>query len=129
LNYPLAAVAIGVGLLGIALAYLFYKKPGDLPDKVSNAFGALYKWAYHKFYIDELYLFITKEIIFKRISAPFAWFDRNIVDGTMNLIGNSTVASSKGIRKLQSGRLQDYAFGFIAGAVILAMLFIYHWII
>ena len=129
LNYPLAAIAVGVGLLGIALAYLFYKKPGDLPDKISNAFGALYKWAYHKFYIDELYLFITKEIIFKRISAPFAWFDRNVVDGTMNLIGNSTVASSKGIRKLQSGRLQDYAFAFVAGAVILAMLFIYHWII
>jgi NADH-quinone oxidoreductase subunit L len=74
-------------------------------------------------------LFITKEIIFKRISAPFAWFDRNVVDGTMNLIGNSTVTCSRGIRKLQSGRLQDYAFAFIAGAVFLAMLFIYHWII
>ena len=129
LNYPLAAIAVGVGLLGIALAYVFYKKPTDLPDRVSKAFGSLYRWAYHKFYFDELYLFITKEIIFKRISAPFAWFDRHVVDGTMNLIGNSTVASSRGIRKLQSGRLQDYAFAFIAGAVVFAMLFIYHWII
>ena len=120
---------MGVGLFGIALAYLFYKKPGNLPDRVSSSFGALYKWAYHKFYFDELYLFITKEIIFKRISAPFAWFDRHIVDGTMNLIGNSTVAGSRGIRKLQSGRLQDYAYAFIAGAVVLAMLFMYHWII
>jgi NADH-quinone oxidoreductase subunit L len=129
LNYPLAAIAVGAGLLGIALAFLFYRKPGNLPDKVSGTFGFMYKWAYHKFYFDELYLFITKEIIFKRISAPFAWFDRHIVDGTMNLIGNSTVAGSRGIRKLQSGRLQDYAFAFIAGAVFLAMLFIYHWII
>ncbi len=129
LNYPLAALAVGVGLTGIALAYGMYKKPNDLPERVSKGFGNLYTWAYHKFYFDELYLFITKEIIFKRISAPFAWFDRNVVDGTMNLIGNSTVAGSKGIRKLQSGRLQDYAFAFIAGAVILAMLFIYHWII
>lgn len=128
LNIPLAAIAVGVGFLGILLAYLFYKKPSGLPDKVSNAFGSLYTWAYHKFYFDELYLFITKEIIFKRISAPFAWFDRHIVDGTMNLIGNSTVAGSRGIRKLQSGRVQDYAFAFIGGAVVLAMLFIYHWI-
>ena len=128
LNIPLAAIAVGVGFLGILLAYLFYKKPSGLADKVSNAFGSLYTWAYHKFYFDELYLFITKEIIFKRISAPFAWFDRHIVDGTMNLIGNSTVASSRGIRKLQSGRVQDYAFAFIGGAVVLAMLFIYHWI-
>jgi len=129
LNYPLAGLAVGVGLIGIGLAYLLYKKPSDLPERVSKGFGNLYTWAYHKFYFDELYLFITKEIIFKRISAPFAWFDRNVVDGTMNLIGNSTVAGSKGIRKLQSGRLQDYAFAFIAGAVILAMLFIYNWII
>ncbi|MBV1888511.1 MAG: NADH-quinone oxidoreductase subunit L, partial [Urechidicola sp.] len=105
------------------------KKESNLPDKVSKGFGLFYKWTYHKFYIDELYLFITKQIIFKRISTPFAWFDRNIVDGTMNLIGNSTVSISKKIKGLQSGKLQDYAFSFIAGAVVLAMIFIYNWII
>lgn len=129
LNYPLAAIAVGVGVFGILLAYVFYKKPTNIPDKVSNAFGSLYQWAYDKFYFDELYLFVTKEIIFKRISAPFAWFDRNVVDGTMNLIGNSTVAGSEKIKKIQSGKVQDYAFAFIAGIVILAMIFIYKWII
>ena len=129
LNYPLAAIAVGVGITGILLAYVFYKKPTGLPDKVSKAFGSLYQWTYHKFYFDELYLFVTREIIFKRISAPFAWFDRHVVDGTMNLIGNSTVAGSEKIKKIQSGRVQDYAFAFIAGAVVLAMIFIYKWII
>ncbi len=129
LNLPLAAVAVGVGLLGIFLAFLFYKKESVLPDKFSHAFGNLYKWAYHKFYFDELYLFVTKQIIFKRISAPFAWFDRHIVDGAMNLIGNSTVAASKSVKGLQSGKVQDYAFAFIAGVVILAMIFMYNWII
>lgn len=129
LNYPLAAIAVGVGFIGILLAFLFYKKPSGLPDKVSTSFGLLYRWAFDKFYFDELYLFVTKEVIFKRISAPFAWFDRHIVDGTMNLIGNSTVAGSEKIKKIQSGRVQDYAFGFIAGAVVLAMIFIYKWII
>ncbi len=129
LNYPLAAIAVGVGLIGIFIAYVFYKKESNLPGRVSNGFGALYKWAYHKFYVDELYMFITKQIIFKRISTPFAWFDRKVVDGTMNLIGNSTVAASKKIKGLQSGKLQDYAFAFVAGAVVLAMIFIYNWII
>ncbi len=129
LNYPLAAVAVGVGVLGIFLAFLFYKKESLLPDKFSHAFGNLYKWAYHKFYFDELYLFVTKQIIFKRISTPFAWFDRHIVDGAMNLIGNSTVATSKSIKGLQSGKVQDYAFAFVAGVVILAMIFMYNWII
>ena len=129
LNYPLAAIAVGVGVFGILLAYVFYKKPTDLPDKVSKAFGSLYQWAFDKFYFDELYLFVTKEIIFKRISAPFAWFDRNVVDGAMNLIGNSTVTGSEKIKKMQSGKVQDYAFAYVAGGVVLAMIFIYKWII
>lgn len=129
LNYPLAAIAVGVGVFGIIMAYVFYKKPTNLPDKVSKAFGSLYQWAFDKFYFDELYLFITKEIIFKRISTPFAWFDKHVVDGTMNLIGNSTVEGSEKIKKIQSGKVQDYAFAFIAGVVVLAMIFIYKWII
>jgi len=129
LNYPLAAIAISVAFFGVILAYFFYKKPTNLPDKISSAFGNLYQWTYHKFYIDEVYMFITKQIIFKRISTPFAWFDRHVVDGTMNLIGNSTVATSKGIKGMQSGKIQDYAFAFVAGAVVLVMIFIYNWII
>jgi len=129
LNYPLAAIAVGVGIFGILLAFIFYKKPTNLPDKVSKAFGSLYQWAFDKFYFDELYLFVTKEIIFKRISAPFAWFDKNVVDGAMNLIGNSTVTGSEKIKKIQSGKVQDYAFAYVAGAVVLAMIFIYKWII
>jgi len=129
LNYPLAAIAVGVGLIGIILAYVFYRKENNLSVRVSKSFGFLYEMAYNKFYVDELYNFITKQIIFKRISAPFAWFDRHVVDGTMNLIGNTTVFTSKKIKGLQSGRVQDYAFAFIAGVVILAMIFIYNWII
>ncbi|WP_223549505.1 NADH-quinone oxidoreductase subunit L [Aestuariivivens sp. NBU2969] len=129
LNYPLAAIATTVGLIGIVLAWAFYKKENSLSDKYANAFGALYRWAYDKFYFDEIYLFITKNIIFKWISAPFAKFDRKYVDGTMVGIGNKTVWTSEKIKGLQSGRVQDYAFSFIAGAVVLALVFIYLWTI
>ncbi len=127
LNYPLAAIAVGVGLAGIILAWVFYKKENNLADKFANAFGPFYKWASDKFYFDEIYLFITKKILFKRVSAPIAWFDRNVVDATMNLIGNSTVTTSKKIKGMQSGKVQDYAFAFIAGVVIIAIVFIYLW--
>ena len=129
LNYPLAAIATTVGLIGIVLAWAFYKKENSLSDKYANAFGPLYRWAYDKFYFDEIYLFITKSIIFKWISAPFAKFDRKYVDGTMVGIGNKTVWTSEKIKGLQSGRVQDYAFSFIAGAVVLALVFIYLWTI
>ena len=127
LNIPLALIATAVGLTGIILAFVFYKKENDLASKFANAFGVFYKWTYDKFYIDEVYLFVTKNIIFNSIAAPIAWFDKKYVDGTMEGIGNKTVVISKKIKGMQSGKVQDYAFSFIAGVVILAIVFIYLW--
>ncbi|WP_372745095.1 NADH-quinone oxidoreductase subunit L [Lutibacter sp.] len=125
LNIPLAIVATVVGLTGIGLAYVFYKKENDLADRFANAFGMFYKWANNKFYFDEIYMFVTKKIIYKRIAWPIAIFDKKYVDGTMEGIGNKTVVISEKIKKIQSGKVQDYAFGFIAGVVVLALVFIY----
>jgi len=127
LNYPLAAIAAGVGLIGIILAWVFYKKESNLADKFADIFGVFYKWTFNKFYFDEIYLFITKKILFKRVAAPIAWFDKKIVDGTMEGIGNKTVVASEKIKGMQSGKVQDYAFSFIMGVVVLALVFIYIW--
>lgn len=127
LNYPLAAIATFVGLLGIILAWVFYKNENTLSERYANFFGPLYIWAMNKFYFDEIYLFVTKKIIFKRVSAPIAKFDKKIVDGTMEGIGNKTVLTSNKIKGLQSGKVQDYALAFIAGAIILALVFLYLW--
>lgn len=127
LNYPLAAVAVGVGFIGIILAWVFYKKENSLSDRFANGFGVFYKWSFDKFYFDEIYLFVTKKILFKGVSSSAAWFDRNVVDATMNFIGNSTVSASNRMKGLQSGKVQDYAFAFISGVVIIAVVFIYLW--
>ncbi|MDO5970113.1 NADH-quinone oxidoreductase subunit L [Flavivirga aquimarina] len=127
LNYPLAAVATGVGLIGIVLAWIFYKNENSLSDRYAKAFGPLYKWASDKFYFDEIYMFVAKKILFKRVSEPIAKFDKKYVDGTMVGIGNKTVLTSKKIKGIQSGKVQDYAFAFIAGVVVLALVFIYLW--
>ena len=122
IDWSMAAIAIVTAIVGILIAFVFYKKETSYPEKVSKAFGRFYKWAYHKFYMDEVYYFIVRSIIFKRISAPFAWFDKKIVDGTMDLVGNSTVSASKKIKGLQSGKVQDYAMYFIGGIVVIAMI-------
>ncbi len=122
IEWGLASLSVGIGLLGIIVAWIFYKKENDLSKRFALAFGLFYKWAYHKFYIDEIYIFITKEVIFKRISAPFAWFDRHVVDGTMNGVGNSTVWISEKIKGIQSGRVQDYAMYFVSGATVISMI-------
>jgi len=74
-----------------------------------------------------LYLFITKKIIFNLIGRPAAWFDKNIVDGTMNLMAALTAKLSVAIKGLQSGKVQNYALYFFGGIAALAVLFIYIW--
>ena len=127
INYQVALLSSFVAVFGIVMANMFYKKENDLADRFANAFGPFYKWASDKFYFDEIYMFVTKKILFKRVSAPIAHFDKKYVDGTMEGIGNKTVVVSEKIKGMQSGKLQDYAFAFIAGVVVIALVFIYLW--
>ena len=125
LQFSIAPVALG--LAGIFAAMWLYKKQNSRPDKLATSLNGLYKAAYHKFYIDELYLFVTKKILFNLVGRPAAWFDRNVVDGMVNLTGSATQAVSEKIKKIQSGKVQQYAIYFLAGVIVLAALFIYVW--
>jgi len=127
IEWIVAVPSVLIGLLGIIIAWVMYKQESAIPDKLAATFKYSYKWAYNKFYMDEVYLFVTKKIIFRYISAPIAWFDRHIVDGTMNSIAFVTQVVSFRIRGFQSGQLQKYGFVFVSGAIFLALLLIYLW--
>ncbi|HMK26268.1 MAG TPA: NADH-quinone oxidoreductase subunit L [Chitinophagaceae bacterium] len=116
---------VALGLLGIFIAMWLYKKQSSRPDKLAASLGGLYRSAYNKFYIDEIYTFITKKVLFNLIGRPAAWFDKNVVDGLINLTGNTTAAISESIKKLQSGKVQQYAIYFLVSVIGLALLFIY----
>ena len=70
----------------------------------------LHQWAYKRFYMDEVYQFVTHRIIFRYISRPIAWFDRHIIDGFFDFLAWGTQRLSLCIRGLQNGRVQTYAF-------------------
>ena len=127
IEWIVAVPSVVIGLLGISIAWVLYGKKTTIPDRLAARFKYAYKYAYNKFYIDEIYLFVTKKIIFRYIAAPVAWFDRHIVDGTMNAIASVTQGVSFRIREFQSGQLQKYAIVFISGVILLAVLFIYMW--
>ncbi len=120
LNWAVAGTSICIAIIGIALATWLYMKPNDKPARMAESMSSLHRWAYHRFYIDEVYMFITHKIIFRHICTPIAWFDRHVVDGTMNLMATITQSASYHIRGLQSGRLQSYAVVFLLGAMIVA---------
>jgi len=121
----LAVVAVAAGILGITVATILYLKPTDRAEKVSVALGALYRSAFKKFYIDEVYSFVTKKIVFNLIAAPAAWIDRNVVDRSMNLTAAVTALVSDEIKTMQSGKVYNYVVWFMAGAIILSVIVIW----
>lgn len=125
MNFAVAIPSVLIGLFGIGIAWVLYKKESDVPAKLALRWGILYTATYNKFYFDEIYLFVTRKIIFNYISRPIAWFDRHIVDGFMVGIGLVTEKVSYQIKGMQSGQLQHYAFMFVAGTLALALSMIY----
>ncbi len=125
LQFSIAPVIIA--LAGIFTAMWLYKNKNDKPASIAASLNGLYKAAHNKFYVDELYLFITKKVLFNLIGRPAAWFDKNVVDGLMNATGNTTQNISEKIKGFQSGKVQQYAIYFLTGVIGLAVLFIYVW--
>lgn len=127
LHLMFSVLPVLVGITGILIAWWMYKKPTDIPKSVSQSLKGLYTASKNKFYVDELYLFITKNIIFKYIGRPAAWFDKNVVDGAMNELADSTLDISKSIKGMQSGKIQQYLLYFFIGVALLLIVFIYIW--
>lgn len=118
-DWSVAAVSLAVAIIAIAIAAKMYMRENTLPAKLKNAVPALWDWCYHRFYWDELYMFITHKIIFNGICRPLAWFDRQIIDGTMDAFATVTNKASDAIKPLQSGQIQMYVWWYLIGALLL----------
>ena len=126
LDWQVAGTSIIVAIIAIALATCIYARDKQpVADALARRFHGLWTAAYHRFYIDEIYQFITHKIIFGCISRPIAWWDRHVVDGFFDFLAWSTEATSDEIRGLQSGHIQQYAFVFLLGALGLILLLVF----
>ncbi len=119
LDWTVASISLAVAIIAIILATVMYRKENPLPAKMKQALPALWDWCYHRFYWDELYMFITKSIIFQRVCKPIAWFDRHIIDGTMDGFALVTNKLSYAIRGFQSGNTQTYVWWYLIGVLAL----------
>ena len=123
IDRSVAAVSLCVALAAIALATWMYARPQQpVADRLARTFAGLHRAAYHRFYIDEVYQFITHRVIFACISTPIAWFDRHVVDGFFNSLAAATNAVAEWIRVIQSGSVQRYCIWMLSGALGLTIL-------
>ena len=120
LDWNVAGTSIVIAVGAIALAtYIYMGERQPVADAAAEKLQKLHRWAYKRFYMDEVYQYITRRIIFAHISKPIAWFDRHVVDGFFNFLASGSHALSFRIRGLQSGAVQKYAYVFFVGILLL----------
>lgn len=123
LDWGVAGTSIAIAVLSIAIAtWMYARSKQPVANALARRFRGLWTAAYHRFYIDEIYQFVTHRIIFGCISRPIAWWDRHVVDGFFNLLAWSANVTSDEIRGLQSGHIQQYTFVFLLGTLALILL-------
>ena len=120
LELPVAITSIIIALIGIFVAFKLYYKENNAPARLKNMWPSLWQAAHRRFYWDEIYQFITHKIIFGIICRSIAWFDRHVIDATMDGMAWIAQRASASIKGMQSGAIQAYVIWYFMGAVVLA---------
>ena len=123
----LILVSVAAATLGLVVGiWLFgaFRRAGNRTrvESLTQANGAtrfLYRATLNKWWFDDLnhLLFI---VIGGRVADAIWWFDRTVVDGTVNGVGRLTVDAGRGLRRVQTGRVQNYALGIAIGLIVMA---------
>ena len=101
LKASVAVTSVVVAVVAIALATWMYARDRQpVADMLARRFPRLHRAAYKRFYMDEIWMFVTKRIIFRCISAPVAWFDRHVVDQFLNFMAWSTNAAGEELQPI-----------------------------
>jgi NADH-quinone oxidoreductase subunit L len=124
----LILASVTVAVVGIAIAWRLFGaellglRLSARPEQVREIAARvpfLYRASLNKWWFDDLnhLLFI---VIGGRIANAMWWFDREVVDGTVNAIGRGTISSGRWLRRVQTGRVQNYALGIAIGLIVMA---------
>jgi NADH-quinone oxidoreductase subunit L len=142
-----ALFAFAMVIVGWYTADMMYRQHRIDPERFSNiAGGAIYDLVYNKYYIDEIYNALVVQP-YIALCFVFAWFDSHIIDGFVNLMAtltvfaswlsglfdayvvdglvnlasNETLAIGGRLRRLQTGSINGYLYGILAGVMIILL--------
>ena len=152
IDYGLAAAGLGAAVLGILIGWrLFAPDAATQQERDRVEIPVLYPLLRNKYYIDDLYMSGVVNPIKGTIAQGINFINDHVIDGIVNGVGYATAvagrvvykrldqegidlvinaaaggASGAGekLRRLQSGKVQQYAGGFVLGALLLVIGFV-----
>jgi NADH-quinone oxidoreductase subunit L len=114
----IVVLATAASLLGIVLAFVFYRRTPALPGRLASLFPGIYRLLVGKYYIDEVYDAVVVRPLVRGAETVYERFDLKVIDGALNGSAAAAGLAGKGLNFLQSGLVRDYALAFLIGAII-----------
>jgi NADH-quinone oxidoreductase subunit L len=151
-EWALMLISVAIAFAGFWGARALYRDarspvPARLMANPNPLIRGLHRTVFHKYYVDEAYraLFIDRSVqlagalawwdtrvidavvnlvgtIGRLFGALQGWLDFHFVDGLVNLVGALVARAGRGLRRIQTGRIQSYVYSLTAGAVVLVVL-------
>lgn len=122
-DVKVAATSTIIAICSIIVATLIYKNDTQpVADRLYKTFPRLHKWAYNRFYMDEVYQFVTHKILFRYVSRTAQWIDEHIINGLIDFSAWSANESGESVRSWQNGDVRNYAIWILSGVVGLTLL-------
>jgi NADH-quinone oxidoreductase subunit L len=114
----LTPAAVMVAVAGIAVAWLTYQRRTIDAERLAQALAPIRRAALARFWIDDVFAAIYS-IAVLGLARVVGWIDRYIVDGVLNMVSAWTLDAGETLRRLQTGRAQDYVYGVAVGLLVL----------
>jgi NADH-quinone oxidoreductase subunit L len=138
----ISILAVAIGLVFGWRVYRQYKETDPI-----TRLGGLYTLLEHKYYLDDIYfdgivrpvrdtwsagVYWFNQVVLdgivngagtiaRGLAVVVMWFDRNVIDFIVNGAGDAMESFGKGLRTIQSGKVQWYAVGLFAGVIALTL--------
>ncbi len=117
----LTPLSVGLAVAGIVGAWLVYQREAVPAAALRRAFGPLAAAAEQGYGFDALYARLYRGGLLAT-ARVVGWTDRYLVDGLVNVASAWTLAAGRLLRRVQTGRAQDYLYGVVAGLLLLVFL-------
>lgn len=121
----LLLIGASVAVAGIWLAHRWYVRSPEAPARFVERFPlglgpGMYRASVNKYYIDDIY-----GLVFARggvlLGNLLWWFDAKVVDGAVNGAGWVASTIGGGLRRIQTGRVENYGLGMAVGLAIILL--------
>ena len=123
-NFSMLGISLLIGLAGMGLAYFIYVKEKYISVNAlkNNFIKDLHTLLSRRYYIDDIYDAFCYYGVYG-FSKICDWFDRNVIDGTVNGIAKGSFFSGNLIRKIQTGVVNNYAMLIAVGVASVLVIF------